>query len=616
MLVGDVDIDGGPLTVAGFTVNTDNDGTQDNFAAGATANITGIGALTINANGSYTFVPAPAYNGPVPVATYTVSDGNGGTDTGTLTLTVTPVNDPPVVDVGSGTVYEAALATGTTPNLTTETTKGLVTISDVDNTFTGVVGEVVVKTQGSNGTASVTWNATEGKWEWTYTLTTPEDNDSTGTNIEPGTDAFVITVNDGNGGVVNKTINMSIVDDVPSISYVSPGVIANEASGYLTGQVVLVPGADRPATADLTSNVTGWTPTTSYGATSLTSSSNTVYYSVNPANKGVLYAYTSTTPGAYTGGAEQVLVFTLTVNPTTGQYIIDMNQPLDASLTTFGATFDQNIGGFQEFLSVTDAGTVYKPGETIPSGERVIMTVDSSTGQVNSSTQGLSNASQWLPAGESMTFTFSEPIIDAKFAVDFKSLGAGDSATVSWTAYGDGGSQSGTLTMIDGVITEIPTTLTNLTRVNLTTTSTEFRVSGSQLIDRVEQGDIDTTFKVAIQDSDGDLTAPTTFAVHFEGSDTLTGTGGNDAIGGSNLNEILVGGAGDDILTGGSGSDTFMFSSAATNGKDTITDFTISSTASDGDALDISALLTGAGLASNIDLSVYLRFEADGSNTN
>ena len=98
VLVGDVDIDGGPLTVAGFTVNTDNDGTQDNFAAGATANITGIGALTINANGSYTFVPALNYNGPVPVATYTVSDGNGGTDTGTLTLTVTPVNDPPVAD--------------------------------------------------------------------------------------------------------------------------------------------------------------------------------------------------------------------------------------------------------------------------------------------------------------------------------------------------------------------------------------------------------------------------------------------------------------------------------------------------------------------------------------
>jgi hypothetical protein len=68
-------------------------GTQ---AVGAPVTIAGVGDITINANGSYTFAPALNFNGAVPVITYTVSDGAGGTDTSMLTLSVTPVNDPPV----------------------------------------------------------------------------------------------------------------------------------------------------------------------------------------------------------------------------------------------------------------------------------------------------------------------------------------------------------------------------------------------------------------------------------------------------------------------------------------------------------------------------------------
>lgn len=48
------------------------------------------GALTVNSNGSYEFIPAPNYSGSVDVVSYQVSDGNGGTDTSTLSLLVTP----------------------------------------------------------------------------------------------------------------------------------------------------------------------------------------------------------------------------------------------------------------------------------------------------------------------------------------------------------------------------------------------------------------------------------------------------------------------------------------------------------------------------------------------
>ena len=75
-----------PLTVTDFEIG------GVTYAIGATASIV-EGDLTINADGSYSFVPSENYNGDVPVATYTVEDGAGDTDISTLTITVNPVSD-------------------------------------------------------------------------------------------------------------------------------------------------------------------------------------------------------------------------------------------------------------------------------------------------------------------------------------------------------------------------------------------------------------------------------------------------------------------------------------------------------------------------------------------
>ena len=84
VLTNDVDLDGDALVVIGFSVG------GRNFAPGQAAAIAGVGTLTLNGDGSYSFVPAANYNGPVPDVIYTVSDGQGGTDTGTLHLSVAP----------------------------------------------------------------------------------------------------------------------------------------------------------------------------------------------------------------------------------------------------------------------------------------------------------------------------------------------------------------------------------------------------------------------------------------------------------------------------------------------------------------------------------------------
>src|SRR5260221_35560 len=70
VLTNDTDVDGPSKTVTQFVVG----GTT--FAAGTTASLAGVGALVINADGSYTFTPAANYHGAVPVATYTLTDGS------------------------------------------------------------------------------------------------------------------------------------------------------------------------------------------------------------------------------------------------------------------------------------------------------------------------------------------------------------------------------------------------------------------------------------------------------------------------------------------------------------------------------------------------------------
>ncbi|MCJ1885494.1 retention module-containing protein, partial [Pseudomonas sp. LA21] len=106
VLTNDRDADGDALTVTGFTFD------GKSYAAGQTATLSGVGSLVINADGSFTFTPAPNYNGPVPGATYTVSDGRLS-DTAQLNFgNVSPANDAPVSANQSQTTAEDTPVSG------------------------------------------------------------------------------------------------------------------------------------------------------------------------------------------------------------------------------------------------------------------------------------------------------------------------------------------------------------------------------------------------------------------------------------------------------------------------------------------------------------------------
>ncbi|KQT11041.1 Ig-like domain-containing protein [Ramlibacter sp. Leaf400] len=90
------------LQVTGFSVG----GTA--YAAGATANLTGVGSLTLRADGSYTFTPVGDWSGTVPQLTYATSTGA----TGTLTVTVAPIDDASVLAPEAPAVDEDTVASG------------------------------------------------------------------------------------------------------------------------------------------------------------------------------------------------------------------------------------------------------------------------------------------------------------------------------------------------------------------------------------------------------------------------------------------------------------------------------------------------------------------------
>jgi VCBS repeat-containing protein len=217
VLTNDTDIDGGPLRVTQFEV----EGTS--YTAGQTAMLPGFGELTVNALGSYTFVPAADYNGPVPIATYTVSDGRGGTDTATLTILVTPVNDPPV---GTHIPNQTSVdATSVTPvdvsshfsdvdgDVLTYSASGLPAGLSI-NPVTGVISGTLPNDASHHGPYTVDVSATDPSglsttetFRWTVrnpaplalddTASGPEDTMLTGTvranDSDPDGDAIAVT---------------------------------------------------------------------------------------------------------------------------------------------------------------------------------------------------------------------------------------------------------------------------------------------------------------------------------------------------------------------------------------------------------------------------------------
>ncbi|MBS0289854.1 MAG: VCBS domain-containing protein [Proteobacteria bacterium] len=149
--------------------------------------------------------------------TITLDDGNGGTVSKTINVTITGTNDAPVVTTSNltGAITELGTPIG---NLSSNGTIGF---TDVDLTDKHTVK--VISTEPTLGTLSATMtndtvNGTGGLITWNYKVSPllVEYLAKDQTKVE----SFVLRIDDGKGGVVDRTINVTITgtNDAPVIT--------------------------------------------------------------------------------------------------------------------------------------------------------------------------------------------------------------------------------------------------------------------------------------------------------------------------------------------------------------------------------------------------------------
>ena len=152
--------------------------------------------------------------------TITLNDGNGGTISRTIEVTVTGTNDDPVVATSdlTGAVLEAATPAGNLADT------GTIAFTDVDLTDTHSINPTVVASSGALGTltASVTADTTGsglgGVVTWNYSVAASAVEYLAKDQVK--VEQFTITLNDGNGGTVNRTIEVTITgtNDAPVVA--------------------------------------------------------------------------------------------------------------------------------------------------------------------------------------------------------------------------------------------------------------------------------------------------------------------------------------------------------------------------------------------------------------
>ena len=245
-------------------------GSNTGISAGVESSLDGIGTLIINADGSYTFTPAPNYSGSVPPVNYVVTDG-ADTDVSILTVTITPVDEPVSleglqVDGGEVVLNETALADGSSPDTADLSKSAVFTFNAADGIQSLALGGVVLISNGQVITSfpqgipsplgnqllvtGISYNPVTGAGTVTYSYTL-SDNE---THNQPAndtalTESFNVVLTDSDGDSTSASLDVVILDDVPTAANDAGGTLTEDVAGSLNGNVLSndAGGADTPA---------------------------------------------------------------------------------------------------------------------------------------------------------------------------------------------------------------------------------------------------------------------------------------------------------------------------------------------------------------------------------
>ncbi|EFU0731636.1 tandem-95 repeat protein [Escherichia coli] len=294
LLLNDSDPDDDTLSILNYSVS----GVGTVFTAGQTADLTGYGKLTINADGSYTFVPVADWNGTVPTVTYRVVDGRtNGATTAQLKITVTPVKD----------AFDDSLTTHAGTPVTIDVFAND-KFSNGDKAITG-------KTNGAYGTVSIS----NGQ-----VIYTP-------TSGYVGTDTFTYTVTSG-GKTETATVTLTLVNDAPQVGLAKTGSTAEDTT-LTNGENLLTGASDLNGDALTVKSFTVGNTTWAAGQTATLAGYGALTLNADG-------SYTFVPVADWNGNVPQV-TYTITDGRTNG----DVTSRLDISVTPVQDAFNDSQTG-------------------------------------------------------------------------------------------------------------------------------------------------------------------------------------------------------------------------------------------------------------------------------
>ncbi|ABM26536.1 putative outer membrane adhesin like proteiin [Shewanella sp. W3-18-1] len=351
-----------------------------------------------------------------------------------------------------------------------------------------------------------------------------------GTNLNSLINGIVIEAVSADGSVLTGNLSIVINDDLISIDPVSTSGVNSSSAANIIGALNILgaDGNDHDLNDDysisLTANITGWNGTTTTFANSgITSEGLTIFYYVDPAHPNVLIAYTDTnaTPSAYTGAANQALIFTLTTDPHSDQYTFDINQSIDQLSTIQIAGLVGGQGGIGDAVYVTSNSStngysVYNDISKIPSGENIAFTLtardqNGNMGRVNGTNNGFGVDNPSVSGNEVLIVNYSEDAATASFNF----TGA---TSIYFKAYDEQGNLIGEGNITSGQIIQNLGSIGYIELSALAGTSFQFTGTTAQTIVSSTQN-VDLHFDVTVTDSDGD-TNTGGFNIHLEAPNT------------------------------------------------------------------------------------------------
>src|SRR5439155_730467 len=201
------------------------------------------GSLTLNSNGSFSYVPSANYNGSDSF-TYQANDGQADSGIATVSITITGVNDAPVALNDSYTTAEDTTLTVAVP---------AVLANDTD--VNGDTLSAVFVSQPTHGSLALPYT--------TRFRSVPSANYN-------GSDSFTYQANDGqaDSGIATVSITITGVNDAPvavndsystaedtTLTVVVPGVLANDSD--VDGDTLNAVLVSQPRHGNLTLNSNG-----------------------------------------------------------------------------------------------------------------------------------------------------------------------------------------------------------------------------------------------------------------------------------------------------------------------------------------------------------------------